>query len=177
VSRRHSLSKCRLLAIRFIKRCSQKYTYIRPHCHDPQTSTTIIPHVGYGGSSWNQMIPPQIPPASEIWWNQMSPPLYSTRSHQIPPDTRSHHIPAYPTNIMRLGVKTNVLMRLNVVKNVVVRLKSARRGPGFGRGTGGEGGVGGLSLDVDRRRGRRAAHKFGQPPLSGGAGAPFVSFF
>jgi hypothetical protein len=41
---------------------------------------------------------------------------------------------------MRLGVKTNVLMRLNVVKNVVVRLKSARRGPGFGRGTGGEGG-------------------------------------
>jgi hypothetical protein len=54
----------------------------------PQTSTTKPPHVGIWGSSWNQMIPPQIPPVSEIWWNQMTPP---------PDPTRSHHIPPYPT--------------------------------------------------------------------------------
>jgi hypothetical protein len=45
------------------------------------------------------MIPPQIPPVSGIWWNQMIPP---------PDPTRSHHIPPYPTNIMRLGVKKGV---------------------------------------------------------------------
>jgi hypothetical protein len=70
----------------------------------PQTSTTILPLVGaYGGISWNQMIPPQIPPVSGIWWNQIIPPPDPTRSHQIPPDpTRSYQIPPYPTNIMRL---------------------------------------------------------------------------
>ena len=63
----------------------------------------------------------------------------------------------------------NVLMRLNAKKNVIMRLKSARRGPGYGRGTG--------SLDDDRRLVRRAAHKIGQADLSGGAEAPPAQFF
>jgi hypothetical protein len=57
----------------------------------PQTSTTRPPQVGIWGSSWNQMIPPQIPPVSGIRWNQMTPPPDPTRSHQIPPyPTISH---------------------------------------------------------------------------------------
>jgi hypothetical protein len=43
------------------------------------------------------------------------------------------------------------------------------RGPGYGRGAG--------SLDEDRRHVRRAAHKFGQVPLSGGPEAPAAHFF
>jgi hypothetical protein len=60
----------------------------------PKLSTDILPLVGSWGSSWNQMIPPQIPPASGIWWNQMIPPPDPTRSHQIP-----------PISCARLGVK------------------------------------------------------------------------
>ena len=55
------------------------------------------------------------------------------------------------------------------VKKMVMRLKSARRGPGYGRGTG--------SLDEDRRHVRRVAHKIGQAALSGGAEAPPAHFF
>ena len=58
---------------------------------------------------------------------------------------------------------------LTLKKNVIMRLKSARRGPGYGRGTG--------SLDDDRRLVRRAAHKIGQADLSGGAEAPPAHFF
>jgi hypothetical protein len=67
-------------------------------------------------------------------------------------------------------------MRLNAFLHVVLRLKSARRGrgPGYGRGTGRHG-TG--SLDENRRHVRRAAHKFGQVPLSGGAEAPAAHFF
>jgi hypothetical protein len=64
----------------------------------PPTTTTRMQHAGYGGSSWNQMIPPdptKIPPDSRDLVESNDP---TTRSHQIPPDpTRSHHIPPDPT--------------------------------------------------------------------------------
>jgi hypothetical protein len=50
--------------------------------------------------------------AGGIWW-QCVESNDSTRSHQNPTFSHfSHHIPPYPTNIMRLGVLKNVLMRL-----------------------------------------------------------------
>jgi hypothetical protein len=59
-----------------------------------KTSTNILPQVESGGINTNFTRSHQIPPDSGIWWNQMTPPLYSTRSYQIPPDpTRFHQIP------------------------------------------------------------------------------------
>jgi hypothetical protein len=79
--------RCIVYVVRFVSppRLHSTFSLI------PPTTTIRLPLVGYGGSSWNQMIPPD---PTKI-------PLHPTISHY---PTRSHQIPPDPTKTMRLGI-------------------------------------------------------------------------